>query len=104
MECGLGEFLGVEGLDTRFYGEIRGKNLRERAELEVDPPFARPPQRAKTARRGPRTTPASQDRSPGTPGSQRRTGHPLLMEDQDSKNLGGPPALVVYRLEGRLYL
>jgi hypothetical protein len=41
MECGLGEFLGVEGLDTRFYGEIRGKNLRERAELEVDPPFAR---------------------------------------------------------------
>ena len=23
-------FLGVEGLDTRFYGEIRGKNLWER--------------------------------------------------------------------------
>ena len=41
MGCGLGGFLGVEGLDTRFYGEIRGKNLRERAELEVDPPFAR---------------------------------------------------------------
>ena len=55
MGCGLGGFLGNEGLDTRFYGEIRGKNLRERAELEVDPPFARPPQRAKTARRGPRS-------------------------------------------------
>ena len=41
MGCGLGGFLGNEGLDTRFYGEIRGKNLRERAELEVDPPFAR---------------------------------------------------------------
>ena len=41
MECGLGEFLGGEWLDTRFYGEIRGKNLRELAELEVDPPFAR---------------------------------------------------------------
>ena len=29
-------FLGVEGLDKRIYGEIRGKNLRERAELEVE--------------------------------------------------------------------
>ena len=53
-----------------------------------NPPFARPPQRAKTSRRGPRTTPASQDRSPGTPESQRRMGHPLLREEQDSKNLG----------------
>ena len=32
---------GRRGAYTRFYGEIRGKNLRERAELEVDPPFAR---------------------------------------------------------------
>jgi hypothetical protein len=36
MWCGLWEFLGAQGLDTRFYGEIRGKNLRERAELEVE--------------------------------------------------------------------
>ena len=61
MGCGLGDFLGAQGLDTRFYGEIRGKNLWERAELEVDPPFAR---------------------------KKRRTGHPLLREKQDSKNLG----------------
>jgi hypothetical protein len=35
MGCGLGGFLGVEGLDLRFYGEIRGKILREWAELAV---------------------------------------------------------------------
>ena len=40
MGYGLGEFLGVEGLDTRFYGGIRGKNLWEREELEVDPLIA----------------------------------------------------------------
>jgi hypothetical protein len=38
MECGLGELLGVEGLDTRIYGEIRGKILRAREELEVASP------------------------------------------------------------------
>jgi hypothetical protein len=51
-------FLGVEGLDKRIYGEIRGKNLRELAELAVDPPFAR---------------------------KKRRMGHPFFGEDQDSK-------------------
>jgi hypothetical protein len=60
MGCGLGGFLGVEGLDTRFYGEIRGKNLRERAELEVDPPFAR---------------------------KKRRMGHLYFVGNQDFKNL-----------------
>jgi hypothetical protein len=61
-------------LTRRFYWEIRRKNLWERAELEVDPPFARPPQRAKTARRG------SRSRSEGW-------GHPLFVGDQDSKDL-----------------
>ena len=33
-------FWGVEGLDMRIYGEIRGKNLWERERVvEVDPPF-----------------------------------------------------------------
>jgi hypothetical protein len=27
MRYGLGDFQGAQGLDTRFYGEIRGKNL-----------------------------------------------------------------------------
>jgi hypothetical protein len=36
----LGGFFGVEGLDMRFYGEIRGKNLWEREELEIDPLIA----------------------------------------------------------------
>ena len=40
MEWELWGFLGVEGLDTRIYGEIRGKNLWEREELEVDPLIA----------------------------------------------------------------
>jgi hypothetical protein len=66
MGCGLGGFLGVEGLDTRFYGEIRGKNLRERAELEVDPPFAR---------------------------KKRRMGHPLFVGGSRFQKLrvGHPP-------------
>ncbi len=29
MGCELWGFFGVEGLDTRIYGEILGKNLRE---------------------------------------------------------------------------
>ena len=35
--CG---FRGVKGLDMRIYGEIRGKNLWEWEELEVDPLIA----------------------------------------------------------------
>ena len=36
----LDNFSRRKGLDTRFYGEIRGKNLRGRKELAVYPPFA----------------------------------------------------------------
>jgi hypothetical protein len=40
MGCELWGFFGFEGLDTRIYGEIRGKNLWEREELEIDPLIA----------------------------------------------------------------
>jgi hypothetical protein len=75
MGCGLGGFWAARGLTRDFTGKFAEKIFWERAELEVDPPFARPPQRAKTARRGPRS------RSEGW-------GTHFLWEDQDSKNLG----------------
>jgi len=35
MRCWLEEILKAEGLDMRFYGEIRGKNLWERERLSL---------------------------------------------------------------------
>ena len=40
MGWGLWGFFGVEGLDMRFTGEIRGKKLWGWGELELDPLIA----------------------------------------------------------------